>query len=119
MTRELKKTLKTALTVVNTALIATVATASTAFAGEVVTVTIPAAQLETVEGTKAVYAKLQAKAKRECKTVTPGHHYKVSKEKACAADLLDQFIQDVQNETLTRIHAGEILDARQFASLDK
>ncbi|NNU16332.1 UrcA family protein [Parvularcula sp. ZS-1/3] len=67
--------------------------------------------LETRQGTAIVYEKLEKKAVRSCRQMTsrlPTHL------RACEADLMEQFVEDLDHPMLTAHHRGK--DAPLYAS---
>ena len=72
--------------------------------GEEVTITVPMNMLETDEGASTLYAALNTKAEKSCKTTIPKRIGQRVSLRRCKAELMDDFVAGIDNETLTSIH---------------
>ncbi|WP_427453086.1 UrcA family protein [Litorimonas sp. WD9-15] len=96
------------------AIISTLALASTAHAGgeilveRVVTVKFNASELVAPNGVEDVYAKIEKKAIRVCKDDRATRYYTGETVSECTKDLLTQFIEAADIESLQAYHASKL-----------
>lgn len=72
--------------------------------GEKVSVTVPMDMLATEEGASKLYAALDRRAEKSCKITIPqkiGHSVSL---KRCKSELMDDFVTEINHETLTELH---------------
>jgi UrcA family protein len=72
--------------------------------GEDVTITVPMDLLDTEEGTRSLYAALERRAEKSCKTTIPlrvGHPISA---KRCKNTLMDDFVTEISDEGLSALH---------------
>ena len=69
-----------------------------------VTVRVKVADLQSEAGLLRVYDKLKRKADRACGVSNAGSIFDRNIAEDCASDLLDDFVSDVDDINLTRLH---------------
>lgn len=80
---------------------------STQLTERVITVEISAAEFATPEGAKRVHEKLELKAKKACKADSETLRFTGQSLSECTADLLNQFIESSDIESLNAVHASQ------------
>jgi UrcA family protein len=73
----------------------------------VLTVKISVAELKTENGAQTVYSKLDKRANRECKADRQTLKYLGQTKDECVDDLMDQFIESANVETLATYHLSQ------------
>jgi len=83
----------------------TIAPAAFASTGDEVSVKIDTRYLETDWGIEIVYDKLVKESEAACFSASARRLHEIHQAEVCATDLLDSFIVNISNETLTNYHA--------------
>lgn len=74
--------------------------------GEVISVSIPIELLTTEDGAARIYAALERKANTACKKTIPMRVGRTVNVKKCTAELMGDFIADLDNADMTARHAA-------------
>lgn len=72
-----------------------------------VTVKFKLSELQAENGTHKVYAKLKSKSKAYCRADIPSLYYLGQSVAECTGDLMEQFIQNADIDTLTTYHLAQ------------
>jgi len=98
--------------------IAPSAFASNYFVDRTVTVKFKTSELQSESGTEKVYTKIKKKAKSFCRADSYSLYYRDETVQECADDLVEQFIDSANINTLTEFHLSQIsvAESEQYAS---
>jgi len=73
-------------------------------------------ELETSRGLEALYDRIEFKAKKSCTHIGTRGIYAKQFEKKCTADLINQFVDNIDDTRLNSHHASIIGDEENYAA---